>query len=410
MTSRPDRNETVARLACLAVLAVTALGLSFGTDARAQGPNEASTGMAAPRPPSISVVDAKTGEIVERVDVTGTLTPRQTVSVGADVDGLRVVSLAADEGDRVEKGQVLATLETDFVDTNIALNAAQIERAKASIAQAQAQIADAEAAAKQAQAALDRSRPLVQKGIIGQNEMDQRVAAADSAAARLNSARQGLAVSRADLAAQEAQRDQWLLKKAKTVIRAPTAGLILSRTATLGAIVSSASGSLFEIARDGLIELDAKVSETMLGRLSEGQTVAVYVAGRTKPVEGDVRLIAPQVDQTTRLGTVKIALPKNAEGLRAGNFARGVVEVARSTGVLVPRSAVVFEGDDAAVQVVKDGVVERRVVDLGLTTADQVEIVKGVAQGESVVAVAGAFVRNGDTVTPVQIAASKVSR
>ncbi|MBO0661460.1 efflux RND transporter periplasmic adaptor subunit [Jiella sp. CQZ9-1] len=366
--------------------------------------------MAAPRPPSISVVDAKTGEIVERVDVTGTLTPRQTVSVGADVDGLRVVSLAADEGDRVEKGQVLATLETDFVDTNIALNAAQIERAKASIAQAQAQIADAEAAAKQAQAALDRSRPLVQKGIIGQNEMDQRVAAADSAAARLNSARQGLAVSRADLAAQEAQRDQWLLKKAKTVIRAPTAGLILSRTATLGAIVSSASGSLFEIARDGLIELDAKVSETMLGRLSEGQTVAVYVAGRTKPVEGDVRLIAPQVDQTTRLGTVKIALPKNAEGLRAGNFARGVVEVARSTGVLVPRSAVVFEGDDAAVQVVKDGVVERRVVDLGLTTADQVEIVKGVAQGESVVAVAGAFVRNGDTVTPVQIAASKVSR
>ncbi|MBP0618210.1 efflux RND transporter periplasmic adaptor subunit [Jiella sp. KSK16Y-1] len=358
----------------------------------------------APKPPSISVVSARTGEIVEKVDVTGTLMPRETVSVGADVDGLRIVELSADEGDSVEKGEVLARLETDMIDSNIALNDAQVERAEAAIAQAKAQISDAEAAAIQADASLARSRPLAEKGIVGQDVLDQRIAAASSARAKVNAAREGLAVAEADKAAQIAQRDQWVLRKSKAEIKAPAAGLVLSRDARLGAIVSTASGSLFEIARDGLIELEAAVSETALARLEKDQKVAVYVAGKREPVEGTVRLISPRVDQATRLGIVDIALPKNAKGLHAGAFARGVIEIARHEGVLVPRTAVVFEGDDAVIQVVSNGVVKRRAVDLGLTTADTVEIQKGVRAGEEVVATAGAFVRDGDTVTPVKLA------
>ncbi|WAP70703.1 efflux RND transporter periplasmic adaptor subunit [Jiella pelagia] len=258
----------------------------------------------------------------------------------------------------------------------------------------------------QANAALDRSRPLAQKGIIGQDVLDQRVAAASSAMARLSATQQGLAVARADKAAQIAQRDQWLLRKSKAEIKAPTSGLVLSRSARLGAIVSAGSGSLFEIARDGLIELEASVSETVLARLDEGQPVKVYLAGRREPVTGEIRLISPRVDQATRLGMVNIALPKDAAGLRVGAFARGVIEVARHEGVLVPRTAVVFEGEDAVVQVVDNGVVRRRDVALGLTTADTVEVLEGVAAGETVVATAGAFVRDGDSVTPVKMAES----
>lgn len=359
-----------------------------------------------PKPPSISVVAARTGEIVETVDVTGTLMPRQSISVGADVDGLRILDLGADEGDSVAKGALLAELETDIIDSNIELNAAQIDRAEAAIAQAEAQITDAEASATEAEAALERSRPLAKKGIVGQDVLDQRIAAASSARARVSSARQGLAVAKADKAAQVAQRDQWLLKKSKAEVRAPTAGLVLSRSAKLGAIVSAGSGSLFEIARDGLIELEAAVSETALGRLAVGQKVEVYVAGRRQPVEGKVRLISPRVDQTTRLGIVDIALPKDAGGLHVGSFGRGVIEVAARSGVLVPRTAVVFEGDEAVVQVVENGVVKRRDVTLGLTTAETVEVRDGVAAGEEVVATAGAFVRDGDTVTPVKLADS----
>ncbi|NDW07428.1 efflux RND transporter periplasmic adaptor subunit [Jiella sp. 40Bstr34] len=383
------------------VAALVAAALPFS--AAAQEPVAA---ISAPKPPSISVIAATSGEIVETVDVTGTLMPRETVSVGADVDGLRIVELSADEGDAVEKGAVLARLETDMIDSNIELNAAQIDRADAAIAQAEAQIAEAESAVTEANAALDRSRPLAKKGIIGQDVLDQRVAAASSARARLSAAQQGLALARADKSAQIAQRDQWLLRKSKAEIKAPTSGLVLSRSARLGAIVSAGSGSLFEIARDGLIELEAQVSETVLARLDEGQPVNVHLAGRREPVIGEIRLISPRVDQATRLGMVNIALPKDAEGLRVGAFARGVIEVARHEGVLVPRTAVVFEGEDAVVQVVENGIVKRRAATLGLTTADTVEVLQGVAAGESVVATAGAFVRDGDSVTPVKMAES----
>lgn len=407
--NRPDRNTPRRRLA-LAFAGLAGLAcasLSFVSAGHAQ---EGAPAAEAPKPPSISVIAAKEGEIVETVDVTGTLMPRETVSIGADVDGLRIVELAAEEGDRVEKGAVLARLETDMIDSNIQLNAAQIARAEAAIAQAEAQIVDAEAAAREADAALERSRPLAQKGIVGQDVLEQRIAAAGSARARVNAARQGIALAEADKAAQIAQRDQWLLRKSKTEIKAPTAGLVLSRDARLGAIVSAGSGSLFEIARDGLIELEASVSETVLARLSKGQEVSVHVAGRRAPVEGTIRLISPRVDAATRLGVVDIALPEGDDGLHAGSFARGVISLDRSEGVLVPRTAVVFEGEDAVVQVVKDGVVERRVVELGLTTAETVELKSGVAPGETVVATAGAFVRDGDTVTPVQLAASEAQR
>ena len=407
--NRPDRNPPRRRLAlALAGLAgLACASLSFVSIGHAQ---ESAPAAEAPKPPSISVIAAKEGEIVETVDVTGTLMPRETVSIGADVDGLRIVELAAEEGDRVEKGAVLARLETDMIDSNIQLNAAQIARADAAIAQAEAQIVDAEAAAREADAALERSRPLAQKGIVGQDVLEQRIAAAGSARARVNAARQGIALAEADKAAQIAQRDQWLLRKSKAEIKAPTAGLVLSRDARLGAIVSAGSGSLFEIARDGLIELEASVSETVLARLSKGQEVSVHVAGRRAPVEGTIRLISPRVDQATRLGVVDIALPVGDDGLHVGSFARGVISLDQSEGVLVPRTAVVFEGEDAVVQVVKDGVVERRVVELGLTTAETVELKSGVAPGENVVATAGAFVRDGDTVTPVQLAASEAQR
>ena len=404
---RLAHDRTFRRGSRLALLATGLIVAALPGVARAQDAEAATN---APKPPSISVVAARTGEIVETVDVTGTLMPRQSISVGADVEGLRIVELAADEGESVEKGAVLARLETDIIDSNIALTDAQIARADAAIAQAEAQIADAESSATQADASLDRSRPLAEKGIIGQSVLEERVAAASSARARVNSAQQGLALARADKAAQLAQRDQWLLRKGKTEIKAPTAGLVLSRGAKLGAIVSGASGNLFEIARDGLIELEASVSEIALGRLSEGQTVEVYVAGRKQPVAGEIRLISPRVDQATRLGIVDIALPKDAEGLRVGAFGRGVIKVAEREGVLVPRTAVVFEGDSAVVQVVENGQVKRREVALGLTTAETVEIRDGVAAGENVVATAGAFVRDGDTVTPVTLADNGGSR
>ncbi|BDA84182.1 hemolysin D [Aureimonas sp. SA4125] len=356
----------------------------------------------APPAPSVSVVPATVRELVARVTITGTLVPRETVMVGADVDGLRIEALLADEGDRVSAGEVLARLSTDLIETDLAQNVSQLARADAAIAQAESQIAQAEAAAIEADAALARSRPLATKGIVGQDVLEQRVSAAAGARAQLASARQGVAVAVADKAVLDANRRQLELRKAKAEIKAPTDGLVLSRSARLGAIASAAGGALFEIARDGLIELDAAVSETVLASLKRDQAVSVSLAGSSEPLVGHVRLVSPKVDETTRLGRVLIALDPSPS-LRTGMFARGTVEIARSRGVTVPQTAVVVDGDKALVQVVNDGTIESRDVTTGISSGGDIEITGGIKEGERVVALAGTFVRNGDAVTAVEI-------
>ncbi len=176
---------------------------------------------------------------------------------------------------------------------------------------------------------------------------------------------------------------------------------MLARTAKVGAIVSAASGALFRIAENGEIELEAAVSETTLARIRSGQTVDVLPAGAVEPVRGTVRLVSPEVDAATRLGKVRIALPPS-ETLRSGAFARGTVELARSNGLALPVSAVLTSGDAPVVQVVKNGKVETRTVETGLSGGGFVEIRKGLAAGEEVVARSGTFLRDGDAVAPVQ--------
>lgn len=388
----------VRRLLLLAAL--SALPLPGGI----AGAAENAVPVAAPPPPSVSVIAAVTREVVSKVAVTGTLVPRETVVVGSDVDGLRIEALLADEGDTVKAGAVLARLSTDMIEIALARSESQIARSDAAIAQAESQIAEAESTTIEANAALARSKPLQEKGFVGQDVLDQRVSAAAAAKARLANAGEGVAVAKADKALMMAERRELILRRSKAEIRAPAGGLVLSRSARLGAVVSSAGSGLFEIARDGLIELDAEVGETLLNSLAAGQKVGVSLTGGGgETIEGKIRLVSPMVDQTTRLGHIRVALPPSTR-LRAGTFARGTVEVARSRGVVVPQTAVVADADKAVVQVVRNGVVESRTVTLGISTGSEVEVTKGLSDGESVVALAGTFVRDGDAVTPMSMA------
>src|SRR5207244_4369862 len=107
--------------------------------------------------------------------------------------------------------------------------------------------------------------------------------------------------------------------------------------------------------------------------------------------------VLPEVDRATRLGKVRIALPKDA-GVRIGSFARGTLELARRTGVAVPLAAVVHANDGPRLQVVTDNKVETRRVRVGLSADGFVEIADGLKAGDAVVARAGSFLRDGDLV------------
>ncbi len=357
--------------------------------------------VAEPRPPSVTIVPATSGPIAETAVLTGTLVPREEVLVSPQLDGLALTEILAEEGDSVAAGQVLARLSRDVLDASIAQNAAQIARADAAVAQGRSSIAEAQANRVQFDLALARTRELLSNGNAAREVFEQRQAAAQTAAARLDLSNNALRAAEADRFYAEAQRRELLVRLARTELRAPVAGVVSRRVARLGAVVTGAGDPLFRIIQDGAIELEADVPETSLAKLRPGQPARIDTAGG--PRAGHVRLVSPEVNRTTRLGRVRVAVDGDGP-LVIGSFARAGVEVARRDGVLAPLSAVLFQPDGAVVQVVKDGLVETRRVQVGLRAGSLAEIQDGLHVGETVVSVSGTFIRDGDRVTAVQAA------
>ena len=352
----------------------------------------------APHPPSVSVAVAGIGTIAESAALTGTLVPREEVLVSPQIDQLAITEVLAEEGDAVRAGQVLARLQRDALDASAAQNTAQIARAEAAVAQSRSAIAEAQANREQADLAYARTRDLLSTGSASRETFEQRQAASRTGVARLDSAQNALHLAEADRALAVAQRQELLVRLARTEVRAPVAGIVSRRTARLGAVVMGAGDALFRIIQDGAIELEADVPEVQLAKLHAGQAARVDTVGGMRA--GHVRLVAPEVSRTTRLGRVRVALDGQDTPV-IGSFARADVEVARHDGVLCPLSAVLFQPAGAVVQVVRDGTVETRPVQVGLRSGGTAEIVQGLAAGESVVAVSGTFIRGGDRVTAV---------
>lgn len=351
--------------------------------------------------PAITVTSAKRGEIVQSVVVSGSMIARDEIMVAPEIDGFVITELLAEAGERVAAGQVLARISRTTLEVQRSQNEAQIQRAEAGVDQARAQIVEAEANLVQANNAFDRTKSLRDTGNASVETYDLRATAARAAQARLNSAKQNLAIMTADLALAKAQGKDIDVKLARTEIKSPKAGIVSRRNARLGAVAQIAAAEpLFKVIADGAVELEAEVAEVELPSLKIGQRVAVTPAGAAQDLEGEIRLIAPEVDKASRLGRVRIALKDNPP-VAIGSFARGVIETGRKNSLILPLSAITYTRAGATVQAVKDGKVATKKVELGLVGGGLAEIASGLAEGESVVARAGTFVRDGDMITPV---------
>jgi HlyD family secretion protein len=359
-------------------------------------------GAAPPAAPAISVVTVAARELSDRIYASGTVAPVEEVAVAPQIEGQRIESLAADLGDRVEAGQVMAVLADDTLILQRSQLEASLAAAEAAVAQAEAQLADVRAAADEAVRARDRAEMLRSEGTVSQAALDQARAAATSALARVRATEQGLAAARAQrelVALQIADVD---LRLQRTRITAPVAGVVIARNAQIGAIASAAGQPMFVLVRDGLLELRADLAETDLLRVQPGQSATLRPVGSSEPLTGTVRLVDPTVDAVTRLGRVRIAIDDPAR-VRAGLFAEAEILVARRTAPAVPVTAVLARpgGGARVLRVNAGGIVEEVPVRTGIRDGAFVEIIEGLAEGDTVVARAGAFVRPGDRINPV---------
>jgi RND family efflux transporter MFP subunit len=362
-------------------------------------------------PPSVTVARVAPAEFVESVRVTGSLVAREEIFVSPEVEGLRVVEILVEQGDRVQKGHVMARLETETLDAQLAQNDAARLRAEAMIAQAIAQIKEVEARLAEAKASLERAKPLSKSGYLSESVLDQRAAVANSTAAQLAAAKNALSAAEAEKVQIAAQRRELAWRRDRAEVRAPVDGIVSRRAARIGTVFSSMAPTgaepMFRIIQDGEIELDADVTETDLPKLSTGQSARIEVAGGLE-VTGKIRLVSPEVDAATRLGRVRILIGAD-ERLRIGTFASGTIETARERGLAVPVSAVSTQGKTASALVVVDETVESRPVITGLSANGLIEVKSGLAEGERVVARAGTFLNSGDRVRAVESPAGQLS-
>jgi RND family efflux transporter MFP subunit len=349
-------------------------------------------------PPAITVVPAVKRQFVDRLFVSGTLVARDEAQVAARIDGLTIVGLDAEDGDRVKAGQVLARLDRSQLDAMLAENDATTKRADAAIDQARSLIAQSQAQAQFASADFDRARKLGE-GVMATSTIEQREMAMKTAQAQLAAAQNALGVAEADRKSRDAERQELLVRIGRTEVRAPVSGIVSRRSARLGAAASTSGEPLFRIIEDGTIDLEADVPEQTLAKLAIGMPAELKLPGVDGRVMGHVRLVNQEVDKGSRTGKVRIALDDPSRA-HVGAFASGQVELARRQGLGVPAAALEQDGDDARLDIVHDGKVEVRHVKAGIADGGWVEIQSGVKDGESVVARAAAFLRPGDRVRP----------
>jgi multidrug efflux pump subunit AcrA (membrane-fusion protein) len=285
------------------LVAAAAAGGAVMLKQRSAPPASEPVKYAKPLPPAVTVSPARERTFVDRLFVSGSLVARDEALVGAQIDGLRVVELMAEDGDRVEKDQILARLDRSQLDALLAQNDAALVRADAAIAQARNQIDQSEAMHEQAAADLARAKGLA-IGVITQQTLDQRIATARSSEAQVAASRSALAVAEADKRSREAERRELMVRIGRTEVRAPVAGIVSRRTARLGALAMGSADPLFRIIAEGAIDLEAEVPEDSLAKLAVGMPAAIELAGDCK-ASGYVRLIASEVDKTTRLGKVR---------------------------------------------------------------------------------------------------------
>ncbi len=349
----------------MAAVALAALALSAcGAKPEAKKPAAA--------PLTVTVTRIQNHALSQGLTASGLLVSREEAGVASELAGYRVSAVLADEGDWVKKGQPLARLDDTLL--------------KAQIAQAEASLQQQQVAAERSKAEADRVKGLDNQGVISEEQIVQRRLAAKSADAQV-------AVARAAL-------NDLKTRDARMTIAAPVAGRVLERTARPGD-TSAPGTTLYRIARDGLVEMDAEVDEADLAQVHVGDRAEVKLpSGET--VNGVVRFISPRVDAQTKLGHARIALPVRPD-LRPGGFASATFQGGGHTVEAVPEAAVHFDDNGARVMEVDDNNHVHGVpVRTGRRSQGLVELVDGPPIGTRIALAGGVFLLDGDTVHPVE--------
>ena len=330
------------------------------------------------------------------LNASGYVTARRQATVSSKVTG-KVSEIFIEEGMRVKNGQVLARLDDAYATKSLHLAEAQAAQAGSALQETRVRIA-------QAQLDFERAQQLTRSQIASTADLDRARAELDALRARLASQADALSV---------AQRQVQISRQGvdDTVIRAPFEGVIISKDAQPGEMISpvSAGGGFTRTGIGTVVDMDSleievDVAEAYINRVHPGQPVeAVLDAYPDWKIPAHVITPVPTADR--QKATVKVRIAFDAKdprvlpdmGVKVA-FIDNEPSRAAAPLVEVPKAAVRRAGEQDVVYVVKDKRVERRAVKVASTNNDVARLAAGVSEGEQVVIEGPADLADGDAV------------
>jgi HlyD family secretion protein len=325
------------------------------------------------------------GTVANEVMGTGTLEARVSAVISPRVGGL-LTSVLVDQGDRVQRGQLLATLYDGDLREQVRIGEADVTVARAAIEQVAAQKTAAAAAAVEASASHDRARQLVANSLVSRDEFDKALRQRDVTGADLQRARVTEVVAARQVQRARAATGYARERLADTRIVAPFDGLVVKRVRDPGNVAMPGDAILQLVSTDTMW-VSAWVDETAMAAVQVGQPARVVFRSEPgHPYAGTVARVGQQVDPETREFVVDVAVPRLPQSWAVGQRAEVFIETGRRTDALVvPAAAVSMREGRAGVTVEQGGRSRWRPVKLGVRGTGSAQVVDGVAAGDVVV-------------------------
>lgn len=356
--------------------------------------------------------------LVRQLTVAAAFRPFQEIEVHAKVAGY-VKRIRVDVGDRVQAGELLATLEIPEMVGEMAQAAASTKRYRAEVVRATGELARAQSAHDAAHvtyqrlAAVMKSRP----NLIAQQEIDDAMARDRSAEAQVSTARAAVAASEEAVQVAEASQSRVKAMSDYGQITAPFTGVITRRYADMGAMIQAGTASqtqampLVRLSEDDRLRLVLPVPESNVPHIQVGDPVDIRVPALGRSFVGRVARFSSRLEDSTRTMETEVDVPNPERVLIPGMYAEAVLTLDRSTGRLaVPVQALSRTETAARVFVVDDrNRVAERVVQLGMETPEAVEVVSGLKEDELVVVSGTRGLQAGELVEPKRMELASIT-
>ncbi|MBI3877366.1 MAG: efflux RND transporter periplasmic adaptor subunit [Verrucomicrobia bacterium] len=389
------------------IIAVIA-GLAVWLLLRPHVPNGIATVAAPTRIPTVAVVKVTREDLAQELTVDAEFRPYQDTDLFAKVAGF-VKTIAVDAGDQVKEGQLLAVLEIPELKEEIEHAVAVQHHGEEEVKRAEAEITRTDASHVEAHLAYERlvGASKAQPGLIAEQEVEAAQARDRTTAAQLVNTRAGLSAAKQQVLVAQADVNRLRAKEGYATITAPFTGVITKRFADQGDFVrggtspSSQGMALVRVSQNQRLRLVFPVSVSFVARIKIGDQVDVRVKSVERSFQGKVSRFTREVDAATRTMETEVDVPNADLKLIPGMYATVTASLDRREKALtLPVEAVERDKRNTVYVVRRDGVIEERIVKIGLETPTKLEVLSGAKEGDMVMIGSRTQVKPGQRVEP----------